>query len=221
MQPQQRRSSTTALPSFPSREPDRFQHSDARDQGFRDEALPHLDTIYRFALRLTADETRAEDLVQETFLKAYKSWHQYTPGTNCRSWLFTICRNLHVRAEEQKSRHRQLLQEKASVNERDSARPLGPLARSPVPTPEKLFFHPRIDDILLEKINELPPEYREAVILSDIEEMSYKEIAEIVGVPVGTVRSRLSRGRRILRDEFRDYAVENGFLRPNQAPPSP
>jgi len=175
-----------------------------------------MDAIYRFALRLSADESRAEDLVQETFLKAYKSWHQYTVGTNCRSWLFTICRNLHIRAEEQKSRHRRLLQEKASVDEQNPARSRSPLAPSPTPTPERVFFDPRIDEVLLEKINELPREYREAVILSDIEDLSYKEMARILDVPVGTVRSRLSRGRHMLRSEFREYAVEHGYLRPDQ-----
>ncbi len=202
---------TTEPPAAASQEP-----ADRLNEEFRQEALPHMDAIYRFALRLSADESRAEDLLQETFLKAYKSWHQYTVGTNCRSWLFTICRNLHVRAEEQKSRHRRLLQEKASTDEQNPARSRSPLAPSPPPTPEGVFFDPRIDEVLLQKINELPREYREAVILSDIEDLSYKEMARILDVPVGTVRSRLSRGRKMLRSEFREYAVEHGYLRGDQ-----
>jgi len=182
------------------------------DRQFREEALPHLDSVYRFALRLTGDESRAEDLVQESFLRAYRSWHQYTLGTSCRNWLFTICRNLFVRGEEKRSRHRQILQENAPAGGEQLPRSSRLMGAEPSPDPEESFFHPRIDEALLQKINELPPKYREVVILSDIEDLTYREIAEVIDAPVGTVRSRLSRGRKILRAELREYARERGLL---------
>ena len=184
---------------------------------FHAEALPHLDAVYRFALRLTGSPERAEDLVQETFLRAYRSWDQYTPGTQCKSWLFTICRNLFLREEERGRRHDELVEENALAEG-----PGGPLA-NPVwlslreTDPEGEFFDSIVDEEVLKAVDTLPEEYRTTVVLSDLEGLPYQEIAEMMDVPVGTVKSRLFRGRRRLQEVLYEYAVEMGYI-PARAP---
>lgn len=179
---------------------------------FRDEALPHLDAVYRFALRLSGAPDTAEDLVQETFLRAYRAWNQYTVGTRCKSWLFTICRNVFLRQRERVQRHDEIVAEQAPRDE-GAAPVINPLwSATEDSDPEGEFFHSIVDDTILSAIDELPEEYRMAVVLSDLEGLSYNEIAEIMGVPVGTVKSRLFRGRRQLQMELYEYAVEMGYF---------
>ncbi len=179
---------------------------------FHAEALPHLDAVYRFALRLTGSPERAEDLVQETFLRAFRSWDQYKPGTRCKSWLFTICRNLFLRERERGRRHDELVEENALAEG-----PGGPLA-NPVwlslteTDPEGEFFDSIVDEEVLKAIDALPEEYRTAVVLSDLEGLPYQEISEMMDVPVGTVKSRLFRGRRKLQEVLYEYAVEMGYI---------
>jgi RNA polymerase sigma-70 factor (ECF subfamily) len=184
------------------------------DVSFREEALPHLDAVYRFALRLSGAEDRAEDLVQETFLRAYRSWDQYTPGTQCKSWLFTICRNVFLRKRERGQRHDEILQEemgKSAASVETSV--VNPIWVSTMgQDPEGAFFESIVDDEILRAIEELPEEYRTAVVLSDVEGLPYNEIAELMDVPVGTVKSRLFRGRRQLQRVLYEYAVEMGYL---------
>jgi RNA polymerase sigma-70 factor (ECF subfamily) len=180
--------------------------------GFAEEALPHLDAVYRFALRLAGSPDEAEDLVQETFLRAYRSWDQFERGTKAKSWLFTICRNVFLRSRERAQRHDEIVSERA-----DRAGP-GPGPVNPVfvsalgSDPEGEFFASIVDDRILEAIEELPEEYRMAVVLSDVEGLPYAEIAEMLEVPVGTVKSRLFRGRRRLQEKLFDHAVEMGYL---------
>lgn len=188
------------------------------EASFRDEALPHLDAVYRFALRFAGSPDGAEDLVQETFLRAYRHWDQYTPGTNCKSWLFTICRNLFLRQRERGQRHQEIIQENLADD--------GGIAGTGVPLvnplwsdtsdvdPEGRFFEAIIDTEILDAIDGLPEDYRIAVILSDVEGLSYAEMAEVMNVPVGTVKSRLFRGRRRLQKQLFEYAVETGYLVP-------
>lgn len=177
---------------------------------FEEEALPHLDAVYRFALRLAGSETGADDLVQETYLRAYRAWAQYTPGTRCKSWLFTICRNVFLRQRERGKRHDEIVEEHAGHE--------GPGPVNPVWTaaggvdPEGAFFGSIVDDRVLGAIDALPEEYRTAVVLSDLEGLAYAEIAELMDVPVGTVKSRLFRGRRQLQKVLYDYAVEMGYV---------
>lgn len=184
----------------------------ARRPGFEEEALPHLDAVYRFALRLTGAPDAAEDLVQETFLRAFKSWDQYTRGTAAKSWLFTICRNVFLRRRERSQRHDQIVSESVprAGAWSDALNPLW-FSLSGV-DPEGDFFDSIVDDRILEAINELPEEYRTAVVLSDIEGLPYAEIAEMMEVPVGTVKSRLFRGRRQLQRVLYEYAVEMGYI---------
>lgn len=183
---------------------------------FEAEALPHLDAVYRFALRLTGTQDQAQDLVQDTFLRAYKSWDLYTPGTNCKSWLFTICRNLFVRQWERGVRHDEIVAENAA-RDGSGMEPVNPVwATVEGLDPEGEFFESFVDEEILRAIGRLPEEYRMAVMLSDVEGLAYDEIAELLDVPVGTVKSRLFRGRRRLQKVLYDYAVENGYLKPER-----
>lgn len=189
----------------------------ARKIGFEEEALPHLDAVYRFALRLTGSADEAADLAQETFLRAYRSWDQYTQGTRAKSWLFTICRNVFLRSRERVKRHDQIVEENIG-REGPGPRAVNPLwATSRDVDPEGGFFDSIVDDEIVRAIEALPEEYRTAVVMSDLEGLPYAEIAEALDVPVGTVKSRLFRGRRQLQQVLYDYAVEMGYLKPSAA----
>jgi RNA polymerase sigma-70 factor (ECF subfamily) len=182
------------------------------DRGFEEEALPHLEAVYRFALRLYGAPDLAEDLVQETFLRAFKSWKQYTQGTAAKSWLFTICRNVYLRRRERNQRHDEIVLENVErVGPGPS--PMNPVWVSVLGVdPEGDFFDSIIDDRIIEAIEQLPEEYRTAVVLSDMEGLPYAEIATLMEVPVGTVKSRLFRGRRQLQQVLYQYAVEMGYI---------
>lgn len=179
---------------------------------FREEALPHMDAVYRFALRLSGSADQAQDLVQETFLRAFRAWDQYTPGTHCKSWLFTICRNVYLRQRERTRRHDELVSENVDRNSGpfDVVNPVW--VKAVEEDPEGKFFDSIVDEEVLARIQELPEEYRTAVVLSDLEGLTYQEIAEMTDVPVGTVKSRLFRGRRLLQEALYDYAVTMGYI---------
>ncbi|MBI4540767.1 MAG: sigma-70 family RNA polymerase sigma factor [Gemmatimonadetes bacterium] len=179
---------------------------------FEEEALPHLDAVYRFALRLTGSADAAQDLAQDTFLRAFRAWGQYTPGTRCKSWLFTICRNVFLRQRERSQRLDTILTEVAEEDPRDLSRENPVFAATHELDPEGAFFRSLVDRDVLRAIDELPEEYRLAVVLSDLEGFRYHEIAELVGVPVGTVKSRLFRGRRRLQQQLYEYAVSMGYI---------
>lgn len=175
--------------------------------------MPHLDAVYRFALRLSASPDRAEDLVQDTFLRAFSAWDQFTPGTNCKSWLFTICRNLFLRQWERSRRHDEIVAENTAP-EASMVDGVNPLWASVAGSdPEGDFFNAFVDGDVLRAIDGLPEDFRLAVVLSDVEGLSYQEMAETLDVPVGTVKSRLFRGRRQLQGALYDYAVEMGYIR--------
>jgi RNA polymerase sigma-70 factor (ECF subfamily) len=180
--------------------------------GFEAEALPWLDAVYRFALRLAGNPTEAEDLTQETFLRAYRHWSTYSPGTNVRSWLFTICRNVFLRSREQRQRRRESLESELdwSVEAVASAGLFRDLRET---DPEGAFFGSFLDAGIDAAIARLPDEFRETVVLSDLEGLSYNDIAHVLEIPVGTVKSRLYRGRRLLAGALREYATTMGFLR--------
>jgi RNA polymerase sigma-70 factor (ECF subfamily) len=187
----------------------------SKAEAFEREALPHLDAVYRFALRLTGSQSEAEDLVQETFLRAFRAWDQYTLGTNAKSWLFTICRNAFLRGRERDTRRDELVAE-AARSESDGG---GSVYESPIFAgradydPEGDFFRGLVDDEILDAIDGLPADFREVVALSDLQEMSYQEVAQILDVPLGTVKSRLFRGRKMLQEALLEYARESGFLK--------
>ena len=179
---------------------------------FIEEAIPHMDAVYRFALRLTGTQDGAEDLVQDTFFRAFRAWDQYTPGTRCKSWLFTICRNVFLRQRERRQRHDEIVQETAQEDAASLSREAPVFAASKDSDPEGDFFNSIVDEEIIAAIDELPSEYKMAVVLSDLEGLSYNEIAEIMEIPVGTVKSRLFRGRRQLQKRLHEYAVEMGYI---------
>jgi RNA polymerase sigma-70 factor, ECF subfamily len=170
-------------------------------------ALVHLDACYRSALRLTHNRAEAEDLVQETYLRAFRSFHRFDPGTNCRAWLFTILRNAFLNRLRRDGR--EILLDDASPPEPPSDAPeAAGLGGSPEEQLVQTVLHGDVDRAL----RALPMPFREAVILADLEGLSYKEIAEVVGCPIGTVMSRLARGRRLLRSSLARFAREHGYL---------
>jgi RNA polymerase sigma-70 factor, ECF subfamily len=184
----------------------------AAGRTFDEEALPHLDALYRVALRLTADPTLAEDLVQDTMLKAYRSWRQYRPGTNAKGWLLTILRNTFIN-DYRRRKHEPI------AMDIEAAEPHA-LYRSIEETdPEGTFFSQIVDEKVLEAVDSLPTDFREVLVLSDIEGMSYAEIAETLQIPVGTVKSRLFRARRQLQSGLYAHAVETGIIRARENQP--
>jgi RNA polymerase sigma-70 factor, ECF subfamily len=187
----------------------------ARDgQAFEAEMLPHLDAVYRFALRLTGSPSEAEDLVQDTYLRAFRARDQYTPGTSARSWLFTICRNAYLRERERDSRRDELFARAAHAEVEGDV----PVSETPVFAgrgdydPEGDFFRGLVDSRIFEAIDALPQDFREAVVLSDLEGLNYQEIADVIGVPLGTVKSRLFRGRKALQEKLYDIARDSGYI---------
>lgn len=166
-----------------------------RRQEFEEVALVHLDRLYQMALRLSGNPDEAGDLVQETYLRAFRHFDQFDLGTNCRAWLFAILHNTFVNRVKRQGRERlELNEEELDRLEADSSGLMATIA-----TPEEEFFARVVDKDLVEALERVPPRFREVVLLAAVEECSYKEIAQICGVPVGTVMSRLFRGRRLLR----------------------
>ena len=171
-----------------------------------------MDAVFRFALRLTGARDEAEDLVQDTYLRAFRAWEQCAPGTRCKSWLCTICRNVFLRGRERSQRHDAILMETAQDDPRAISRAAPVFAASRDEDPEGEFSRYIGDDQVFAAIEELPEEYRMAVVLSGLEDLSYGEVAEVMEIPVGTVKSRLFRGRRQLQRRLYDYALEMGYI---------
>jgi RNA polymerase sigma-70 factor (ECF subfamily) len=182
----------------------------AAGHSFDDEALPHLDALYRVALRLTGDAARAEDLVQDTMLKAYRSWRQYRPGTNAKGWLLTILRNTFINDY----RRRKL---EPVAMDLEAVEPRAIYRDIETADPEGAFFSQIVDEKVLQAVDALPTEFREVLVLSDMEGLHYAEIAETLQVPVGTVKSRLFRARRLLQAALYEHAVEMGYITPRKA----
>jgi RNA polymerase sigma-70 factor (ECF subfamily) len=180
--------------------------SDAlRRARFEAEALVHLDALYGFAIKLSRGRDDAEDLVSDTVLRAFERWDQYCLGTNIRAWLFTILYHVFV------SRRRRI--DAREVPDGDGHSGLSVHDAVGDADPESRFYDSFFDDEILRAIDALPDEYRAAVVLSDIQEMRYAEIARILEIPEGTVKSRLFRGRRLLQRRLRDYAETMGYIK--------
>jgi RNA polymerase sigma-70 factor (ECF subfamily) len=173
---------------------------------FEREALVHLDALYRVALRLTGNPADADDLVQETVLKAYRAWDQYERGTNAKGWLLTILRNSFINEYRRRARHPENV-------DLDTIEPFAVFGDIQEEDPQGAFFDKIVDDEVLRAIDALPEVFRETVVLSDVEGMSYQEIARILDVPVGTVKSRLFRARHMLQGKLYDYAVNMGYIK--------
>lgn len=168
-------------------------------ESFEAEAMPHLNDLFRTAVRLTMNRTDAEDLIQEVYLQAWKSFASYELGTNCRAWLYKIMFNKFVHYRRKKYTR----------------------AKWVVETDDELVFNnavfePSVSEFLTDEevivaLDKLPEHYREVVLLADVQEFSYKEIAEILNIPMGTVMSRLNRGRGQLRNSLAKVATEYGI----------
>jgi RNA polymerase sigma-70 factor (ECF subfamily) len=155
---------------------------------FEAEALPHLDRLFRLAMWFERNRSEAEDLVQETMMQALQSFHRYRPGTNCRAWLTTILQN--VRNNRRRARGRSLV-----VDDPDER--IGRITPFVPPVPQELT-----DEDVLAALERIPPPFQEVIILCDVEELTYKEIADALAIPAGTVMSRLHRGRALLRAQL-------------------
>jgi RNA polymerase sigma-70 factor (ECF subfamily) len=179
-----------------------------RTTEFEKVALVHLDALYRGALRLTRNRAQAEDLVQEALVRAFRRFDQFTAGTNCRAWLFTIMRNIFF---NQRRRERETPQEVEVFEEHSRGDLEG--TRAAAPTPEEEFLQTVVHGDVDRALRSLPEQFREAVVLCDIEGFSYREVAEALECPIGSVMSRLSRGRRRLRLALDGFARERGLIK--------
>ena len=197
------------LPTLPDQET--AAETDAeRAERFETDALPYLDQLYGAALRMTRNPADAEDLLQETFAKAFAAFHQFTPGTNLKAWLYRILTNTFINTYRRKQRQPaesgadaiedwQLARAESHTSTGLRSAEMDALDRMP-------------DSAVTDAMHELAPDFRLAVYLADVEGFSYKEIAEIMGTPIGTVMSRLNRGRNQLRRLLADYAREHGLI---------
>jgi RNA polymerase sigma-70 factor (ECF subfamily) len=187
------------------------QFSEAKSDAFAEEAMTHLDALYGVACKLTRNPTEAEDLVQDALVKAMRARDQFHAGTNLKAWLFRILTNTFINKYRRGGLER-------SVLDGPDADPLadGWVSASTMRQlrdPETLALMPLVEDEIRRALDALPPEFRLAVILSDVEEFSYNEIAEIMGCPVGTVMSRLHRGRKLLQGSLYNHALALGIVK--------
>jgi RNA polymerase sigma-70 factor (ECF subfamily) len=186
------------------------QGSTSASAAFEAITLEHFDALYNTAVRLTRSTSEAQDLVQETYLKAYRFFHRFEPGTNIKAWLFTILRNTYINTYRRIVRQQHQVDfEQISPFYADPAVPSEWQDRGSV---EEMLRHVVQDDVK-RALDDLPEEYRVVVLLADLEDFSYKEIATIIDCPVGTVMSRLFRGRRLLRKSLEEFAKKSGYIK--------
>ncbi len=179
-----------------------------KQREFQNEALPHMDFLYNYALRMTFNQADAEDLVQETFLKAFRFWDSYEQGTNIRAWLFRIMKNAYI------NRYRKEKKEPEKVEYQEVENFYNNVRGGTVETSDsqETLYNNLLDDDVAAAIASLPADFRTVVILCDIEGLSYEEVAAFVECPIGTVRSRLHRGRKLLRSQLVEYAAKRGYV---------
>lgn len=178
--------------------------ADGRREAFDREALDQLEALFCFALKLTRSRTDAEDLVSETIVRALDRWDQYRLGTNIRAWLFTISYRLFISQKRRTDAREFALGDEGDGRVREVVGEIDP---------EGAFYDSFVDDEIVRAVEALPEEYRAAVVLSDVQDMHYAEISRTLGIPEGTVKSRLFRGRRILQKKLSAYAREMGYVR--------
>lgn len=178
-----------------------------KQKNFDEEIIPHMDALYNFALRLTTDPNDAEDLVQDTIVKAFRFFNSYEKGTNAKAWMFRILKNSFI------NNYRKTSKKPAEVDY-DEVSPYYEsirAERTETSDLENLMFREMMDDDLSSALTRLPEDFRTVVLLCDVEGYTYEEIANMLDVPIGTIRSRLHRGRNLLKTELLDYAKKRGF----------
>ncbi len=178
-----------------------------KDQLFEKEFFPHMDALYNFAFHLTYDEDDANDLVQETYMKAYRFANSYVEGTNAKAWLFKILKNAFINEYRKKSKQPNKVdyEEIVSYHDQEDAQLVGTLDL------REEIFQDMLGDEVTKAINTLPVDFRTVILLCDIEGFTYEEIAKIIDIPIGTVRSRLHRARQMLKELLEDYAKTLGY----------
>lgn len=182
----------------------RAQNAEDKKKEFEEIAFQYMDSLYGAALRMTRDGNDAQDLVQDAYLRAYRFFGKFEKGTNFKAWLFRILKNVYI------NKYRKELK-KPQMVEISDVEAFGGLKEEV--SPEDEIFDKLLDDDITNAIDNLPEEFRLAIILSDLRGFSYKEVAEILDCPIGTVMSRLHRGRRLLRDSLREYAKKHGYIK--------
>ena len=187
-----------------------------RRREFEENAMAYVDSLYNMALRLVFNKEDAEDLVQETYLKAFRFFDTFQKGTNIKAWLFKILRNTFInKYRKTVSMPGEIFFEDIESVNTSAHNEEGAKSGESVDTLEKKYndLGSLVDDEVKNALDSLPVEYREAILLSDVEELSYKDISEITNVPIGTVKSRLNRGRGLLQKSLLTYAKDRGFIK--------
>ncbi|MDQ3879177.1 MAG: sigma-70 family RNA polymerase sigma factor [Actinomycetota bacterium] len=186
--------------------------TDDEKRRFQEDALPLLDSLYAGALRMTRNPADAEDLVQETMLRAYRSFDRFEAGTNLKAWLFRILTNAYINTYRKRQREPQKVSQD-EIADFDLYQELKDHDPRWEATPENIVLDGLVDTDIIEAIDDLPEQFRLAVVLSDIEGFSYAEMAEIMDVPMGTVMSRLHRGRKALQKRLWEIARDRGIVK--------
>lgn len=180
----------------------------AKHKEFEAEAMPHKSILYNFALRTTGNAEDAHDLLQETFMKAFRFWEKYEKGTNIRAWLFRIMKNTYINRYRKETREPAMVDYDDVENFYDSIRDE---ATNSTDLQQHLYRN-MLSDEVTEALQALPEDFRTVVILCDIEGLTYEEISDFLNCPIGTVRSRLHRGRKMLAESLKEYAHEQGII---------
>lgn len=181
---------------------------------FERQALVHTDALFGAAYRLTRNARDAEDLVQDSLLRAYRFWDSFEQDSNCKAWLLRIVTNTFINEYQRRKRSREVL-DAASAEQDATDGVLMHAAATDRQSPERTLLERSVSDDVQRALDTLPDDFRTAVVLCDVQGLSYKEIADIMQTPVGTVMSRLFRGRKLLATTLRDFAISEGYVKPD------
>lgn len=187
------------------------------DELYHKEMVPHMTLLYNYALRLTGNEDDAKDLLQDTYLKAYRFIDKYQKETNAKAWLFRILKNSFINNYRKSTRTPDQVEYQEVEEYVDLLRD----KNSPVSDLRHDFYDNLLEDEVVSAMDSLTEEFRTIIILSDLEEMTYEEIADILEIPLGTVRSRLHRARKVMQEKLYSYAVNHGYITPKRNAPVP
>ncbi|MFO8030598.1 MAG: sigma-70 family RNA polymerase sigma factor [Cyclonatronaceae bacterium] len=180
-----------------------------KQEDFNEEIIPHLDATYNYALRLTTDPNDAEDLLQDSIVKAFRFFNSYQKGTNARAWLYRIVKNSYINNYRKASRQPQHVDYEEIATYYETIRS----EQSDTTDLQARLFRGEYDDDFKKALDNLPEDFRTPLLLCDVEDFTYEEIANMLDVPIGTVRSRLHRGRNLLKEKIREIAAKRGYLK--------